>query len=68
MYIARIGYYFMPFLALLIPNSIKTMERDIRYVAVTCFAAFFVFYGLYASYTSGTSWPQAYPWIPFWNN
>ena len=67
LYIARIGYYFMPFLALLIPNSIKTMEKQTRCIVATCFVVFFVSYGLYAIYSSGLSWPQAYPWIPFWN-
>ena len=65
-YITRIGYYFMPFLGLLIPKSIKNIKVEYRGICKITFICFFIGYGLFSIYQSGIGWAQAYPWIPFW--
>ena len=64
-FVARVGYYFMPFLGLLIPKSLKGMKVGNKIVFAPIFISFFVVYGLYAIYSSGDSWAMAYPWSHF---
>ncbi len=61
----RVGFYFMPSLAVALPNILTTIsnQRDRRLLQYIIFAIF-VIYGLYALATS--SWPMAYPYYFFW--
>ena len=66
-YIARIGFYLMPYICLLIPKAIDGMKEYTKKGVSTVFVLFFTFYGIYSIYQSQSGWAQAYPWIPFWN-
>ena len=69
-YAARLGYYFMPFVGLLIPKVCKTMKFEPRtksVVAIVITTAFIAF-GLFTLYSGEYSWTRSYPWIPFWQN
>ena len=61
----RVGYYFMPYLMIAIPNTITKnkdkQEYQTNYVLVLLA---FVAYGLYAIKTS--TWEMAYPYYFFW--
>lgn len=64
----RVGYYFMPALAIALPNIIANMENPNNYKLSQGFVmAAFVAYGLYALYTNGNSWPMTYPYHFFWS-
>ncbi len=64
-FVARVGYYFMPFLGLLIPKSIKGMRTENKTIFAPLFVVLFTVYGLYSIYSSGDSWAMAYPWTHF---
>lgn len=61
----RLGYYFMPSLAVALPNILVTIpnQRDRRLLQYTIFAIF-VIYGLYA--LSVDSWQMSNPYHFFW--
>lgn len=64
-YAARIAYYYMPFIGLLLPKVCKNFRGKYSIVTVIIVSIFIV-YGLFSIYSSGNSWAQAYPWVPFW--
>ena len=62
----RVGYYFMPPLAIALPGIVKNMTINNYKISRPVLISIFAIYGLYALYTS--SWPMAYPYHFFWNN
>lgn len=66
LYAARLGYYFMPFLGLLIPKVLKNFRINEHKIISFFIASIFVLYGLYVLYNGRNSWTCSYPWIPFW--
>lgn len=63
----RVGYYYMPFLGLLLPKTLKNLARgNTKYFITWFLVAVFVAYGLYALYSSGDSFAEAYPYLFFW--
>lgn len=64
----RIGYYFMPFLGLLLPKTLISMKYGEREITSIVLTIAFVGYGLYIIYAAGNSWAETYPWIPFWSH
>lgn len=61
----RVGYYFMPYLAIAIPNTItKNKDRQEYQTNYILVLLAFVAYGLYAIRTS--TWEMAYPYYFFW--
>lgn len=62
----RVGYYFMPFLTILIPNIIDTVENfRVRRLLKVFVPICFIVFGLYSIYS--TTWSMAYPYIFFWS-
>ena len=61
----RVGFYFMPSIAVALPNILTTIQnqRDRRLLQYIIFAIF-VIYGLYA--LSVPSWQMSYPYHFFW--
>ena len=64
----RMGFYFMPFLGLLLPRCLNDFKGTEKTILTFLIVSIFTLYGLVNIYRSGNSWPQAYPWIPFWDN
>ena len=63
----RVGYYFMPALAIALPNIIANMKNPNNYYVSKRFVmAAFIAYGLYSLYVNGSSWPMTYPYKFFW--
>lgn len=68
--VIRVGYYFMIYIILLLPEVLEDMShRDgympiifVKIIVYFCFISF----GLYSIYTSRNSWAQASPYIFFW--
>lgn len=62
----RVGYYFMIYSAIAIPNTISRMEdkRSAKLANILLFGIFII-YGLYAFRTS--TWAGTYPYKFFWN-
>lgn len=60
----RVGYYFIPFVILLIPGIIAEMEPRLRVIARLAVIVFFVAFGLNMLYNS--TWAMAYPYYWFW--
>jgi len=62
----RVGFYFMPPLAIAMPNIIANMKRRNNYVLSRNFIMIiFTVYGLYALYRG--SWAMTYPYHFFWS-
>lgn len=62
----RVGYYFMPSLAIALPNIIANMKKpNDRKVFKSCVFLVFVAYGLYA--LRGASWAMTNPYHFFWS-
>lgn len=64
---ARVGFYFMPFICLLLPKVLKNIRNPERSLISIPIYSIFIIYGLYSLYSNGSSWPMTYPWVPFWN-
>lgn len=61
----RVGYYFMPYLAIAIPNTItKNKDRQEYQTNYVLVLLAFVAYGLYAIRNS--TWAMAYPYYFYW--
>ena len=62
----RVGFYFMPYLAIALPNTVnlkKGNKREFQTNYIVILLAFVV-YGLYAIRYS--TWEMAYPYYFFW--
>lgn len=62
----RVGYYFMIYLTLALPEIISSKSRNSkdRYIIYLIFFTCFASFGLYSIYNS--SWAMAYPYKFFW--
>ena len=61
----RVGYYFMPYLAIAVPNSItKNKDRQEYQANYVLVLIAFLLYSMYAIRTS--TWAMAYPYYFFW--
>lgn len=70
-YAGRLGYYFMPFLGLLIPKvctNTKLIDKQLKNILINVIAISFIGFALYTLYNGGNSWTKSYPWVPFWND
>lgn len=62
----RVGYYFMPAMAIALPNIIVGMDNEDSYwISKICILSIFVAYGLYALH--GGSWAMTNPYNFFWS-
>lgn len=62
----RVGYYFMPALAIALPNIIANMKNpNNKKISRICIITVFVAYGLYALYNG--SWAMTNPYHFFWS-
>lgn len=62
----RVGYYFMPALAIALPNMIANMTNpNNKKISKICIVPIFVAYGLYALYHG--SWAMTNPYYFFWS-
>lgn len=60
----RVGYYFIPYVILLIPGVVEEMEPRLRVIAKLTVVLFFVVFGL--SKLHSISWAMTYPYYWFW--
>lgn len=62
----RVGYYFMPALAIALPNIIANMtDPNDKKISRSCIMTVFAAYGLYALH--GASWAMTNPYHFFWS-
>lgn len=63
--VARMGYYFLPILLILLPRIIcRIKDENVRFISKSAVYIGFIAYGLFAIYS--TEWAQASPYMFFW--
>ncbi len=63
--VARMGYYFLPILLVLLPRIIcRIKDEDVRFISKTAVYIGFIAYGLFSIWS--TEWAQASPYMFFW--
>ena len=60
----RVGYYFMPFICLLLPQVTQRINKKSAFILKTTIGLCFIIYALYSFRNS--TWAMTYPYLFFW--